>query len=168
MSTATVRHHLRILAADNRVEVLLARAKDGKGRPEKIYGLSQAVLGDNLSVLADALLNETASSVEMEVLAKCMVGQKDMSIQPLTRRLAAAIERLNAMQYAAHWEAASGGPRVIFSHCPYSAIVARHPELCSMDEAILRFMLGRNVSRETKPDAVLPGLCPFAFLLMEK
>jgi len=36
----------------------------GRGRPEKVYSLSQAALGDNLSVLADALLTEAGSTLD--------------------------------------------------------------------------------------------------------
>jgi predicted ArsR family transcriptional regulator len=70
MSAATVRHHLRVLASDGRLEFASARGRHGSGRPEKIYSLPQAALGDNLSVLSDALLTEAGSGVSMEALAK--------------------------------------------------------------------------------------------------
>jgi predicted ArsR family transcriptional regulator len=58
MSAPNVRHHLGILTSDGRLEVISVNQRGGRGRPEKIYSLSQSALGDNLSVLADALLNE--------------------------------------------------------------------------------------------------------------
>ena len=58
MSAPNVRHHLGVLVSDGRVEVNAVYQHGGRGRPEKVYSLSQAALGDNLSVLADALLAE--------------------------------------------------------------------------------------------------------------
>ncbi len=56
MSAATVRHHLRILVSDGRLEMISGREHAGRGRPEKIYSLPSAALGDNLPALSDALL----------------------------------------------------------------------------------------------------------------
>ncbi|HSK86713.1 MAG TPA: helix-turn-helix domain-containing protein, partial [Anaerolineales bacterium] len=56
LSAATVRHHLRVLVADGRLEMASVRRRDGRGRPEKVYSLPRAALGDNLSALSDALL----------------------------------------------------------------------------------------------------------------
>ena len=49
MSTAAVRHHLRVLVADGRLELASLRGRDGRGRPEKIYSLPKATLGHNLA-----------------------------------------------------------------------------------------------------------------------
>ena len=70
LSAATVRHHLRVLAADGRLEMTAVRGRDGRGRPEKIYSLPRAALGDNLSVLSDLLLTEVGTAARMDVLAK--------------------------------------------------------------------------------------------------
>src|SRR5919106_3853225 len=75
MSPATVRHHLRVLASDGRLEVVSVRGRDVKGRPEKIYSLPCATLGDNLAVLSDALLTEAGSRVQVEVLAERLAGE---------------------------------------------------------------------------------------------
>ena len=69
MSDANVRHHLRVLASDGRLIVLRTRA-EGRGRPEKVFGLSPALEGDNLAGLADAILAEAGLSIKMEMLAK--------------------------------------------------------------------------------------------------
>src|SRR5690348_12205772 len=97
MSAATVRHHLRVLATDGRLEVVSARGRDGRGRPEKIYSLPLSALGDNLAALSDALLAESKSGLNVEILAKRLVGQSDPASQPLNRRLNLAIEKLNQM-----------------------------------------------------------------------
>ena len=61
MSAANVRHHLRVLVSDGRLELVSVRERDGRGRPEKVYSLPRAALGDNLSALSDALLTEAGT-----------------------------------------------------------------------------------------------------------
>src|SRR5690349_15306204 len=119
MSPATVRHHLRVLAGDGRLELIAVRGRDGKGRPEKIYSLPRATLGDNLSALSDALLVEAGSRLQAESLARRLAGDPNFGGQPLAKRLNLTVEKLNEMNYHARWEAGSEGPRLVFSHCPY-------------------------------------------------
>src|SRR5687767_14723730 len=87
MPAANVRHHLRILASDGRLEVTSLRGREGRGRPEKVYSLPRAALGDNLSALADALLAERDSKLEMEALAKRLAGETNNVNQPIAKRL---------------------------------------------------------------------------------
>src|SRR5215208_3777319 len=86
MSPATVRHHLRVLAADGRLELISVRGRDQRGRPEKVYSLPQAALGHNLAALSDALLTETGPAVRMEALAghlaRHLAGESNLAGQP--------------------------------------------------------------------------------------
>jgi predicted ArsR family transcriptional regulator len=147
MSAATVRHHLRVLVSDGRVEMVSVRGREQRGRPEKIYSLPRAALGDNLSALSDALLMEPGLGGRMEALAgqlaQQLVGESNVTSQPLAKRLNLSVEKLNQMNYHARWEAGSEGPRIIFTHCPYAAIIERHPELCKMDESLIQEWLGQ-------------------------
>jgi predicted ArsR family transcriptional regulator len=143
MSSAAVRHHLRILAVDGRLEIVAARGRDARGRPEKIYSLPRAALGDNMAALSDALLTEAASRVPVEALADRLAGASNVEGQSLAKRLNHSVEKLNSMNYHAHWEAGLQGPRILFGNCPYAAILGKHPELCHMDQAMLR-----NLTRE--------------------
>jgi predicted ArsR family transcriptional regulator len=162
MSAATVRHHLRILAADGRLEISALRGRDRRGRPEKIYSIPRAALGHNLSVLSDALLAEARPGLKLEVLAKHLVGESDFAGQPLAKRLSLTVEKLNQMNYHAHWEAGSEGPRIIFGHCPYAAIIGRHPELCAMDHAVLRELTGQPATQIFKAGKDGSSVCVFA------
>ena len=56
---------------------------------------------------------------------------------PIARRLVFIVDKLNEFHYQARWEAGAQGPRILFAHCPYAAIIAKHPELCKMDETLL-------------------------------
>jgi predicted ArsR family transcriptional regulator len=164
MTPANARHHLSVLAADGRVEVVNQR-QVGRGRPEKVYRLGHTFVGDNLSVLVDVLLTEADGKVEMEALGKRIAGEGDSAEQPLMRRLASTIKRLNEMHYQARWEAGAGGPRVVLGHCPYAAVIENHPELCLMDAALLAKLLGGEISQTAKLETGAGGLpyCAFVF-----
>lgn len=161
MSAATVRHHLRVLVTDGRLEMAPGRGQEGRGRPEKVYSLPRAMLGDNLSALSDALLAEAGPGVRMETLAKHLVGESNFANQPLAKRLNLTIEKINQMNYHARWEAGPEGPRIIFNHCPYAAIIGKHPELCGMDEAMLREWMGLTVAQIFKAGKEGSSVCVF-------
>lgn len=161
MSAATVRHHLRVLTADGRLEMTSLRGRDRRGRPEKIYSLPRAALGHNLSALSDALLSESGSAIKMEALAWQLVGESDFAGKPLAKRLNLTVEKLNQMNYHAHWEAGLEGPRLIFGHCPYAAILGRHPELCTMDHAMLRALTGQPAVQIFKTGKEGSSVCVF-------
>ena len=162
MSAANVRHHLRVLVSDGRLELTSAREREGRGRPEKVYSLPRAALGDNLSVLADALLTEACSRVRVEALANHLVGESNFASQPIVKRLNLVVEKLNQMNYHARWEAGPEGPRIIFGHCPYAAIIEKHPELCRMDEALLKELMGQSAEQLSKIGQDKSLSCVFA------
>jgi predicted ArsR family transcriptional regulator len=165
MTSANARHHLGILASDRRVEVISER-QGGRGRPEKVYRLAGTLAGDNLSVLADALLMEANTKVEMEAIGQLIAGESGDSGQPLMHRLATTIERLNTMHYQARWEAGSEGPRIILGRCPYSAIIQKHPQLCKMDLALLSKLLGGKLEQAMKLASGAGGL-PFCIFMLK-
>jgi predicted ArsR family transcriptional regulator len=163
MSAPNVRHHLTVLCSDGRVEMVSVKPHGGRGRPEKVYSLSDAALGDNLSVLANAVLTEAGSKLKMDAVARHILDAGQFAGLPLTKRLALLLEKLNEMHYQARWEAGRAGPRVIFGRCPYSRIIDLHPELCKMDGAMLEAMLERPIAQSLKNDVRLHGACPFLF-----
>jgi predicted ArsR family transcriptional regulator len=162
MSAATIRHHLRVLVSDGRLERVSVRTRDGRGRPEKIYSLPAAALGNNLSALSEALLTEAGPGVPMEALARRLVGEANFAAQPLAKRLNLTVEQLNQMNYHARWEAGSAGPRLIFGHCPYAAIIEKHPELCRMDESMLSQWMGQPATQVLKAGKEGSSVCVFA------
>jgi predicted ArsR family transcriptional regulator len=162
MSAATVRHHLRVLSADGRLELASVRERDGRGRPDNVYSLPPVVLGDNMAALSDVLFAEAGSRLKMEALAKHLTGESNLGSQPLARRLNLTVEKLNEMNYHARWEAGSEGPRIIFSHCPYAAIIEKHPELCQMDEAMLKEWMGQPARQMFKIGKEGSSVCVFA------
>lgn len=156
MTEANARHHLAVLAKIGAIQVTGKRSQPGKGRPAKIYSLSQLTQGHNLEGLSTALLDEMLSAItrdEKEALFKRLANRLAESLTAvretanLTARLLNGVERLNDMQYEARWEAFTGGPHIIFQHCPYKNILDGHPELCLLDLALLRKLLGVNVEQ---------------------
>jgi predicted ArsR family transcriptional regulator len=119
-------------------------------------------LGDNLAKLGDAVLVEAGTLVQMASLAKHLAGDADFSGQPIARRLNSSVEKLNQMNYHARWEAGPQGPRLIFGHCPYAALIGKHPELCQMDEALLEQLMGDGVTQMFKIGKEGSSLCMFA------
>ena len=167
MTPANARHHLGILAADGRVEAISQR-QVGRGRPEKVYRQAGTLVGDNLSVLVDALLAEADGRVEMEAIGKRLAGEIKGTDQPLMRRLTSTIEDLNGMHYQARWEAGAQGPRIVLGNCPYSAVIEQHPELCKIDSALLENFMGGEVRQMAKLESGAGGVLYCAFVFTQK
>jgi predicted ArsR family transcriptional regulator len=66
------------------------------------------------------------------------------------------------MNYHARWEAGPQGPRLIFGHCPYAEIIEKHPELCRMDEALIRQLMGDSALQMFKIGTDGSVTCVFA------
>jgi predicted ArsR family transcriptional regulator len=163
ISAPNVRHHLSVLCSDGRVEFVAVKNRDGRGRPEKLYSLSQVALGDNLPALANALLGVTGPKLSVDALASRMLRADQFAELPVTKRLALLVQKLNEMNYQARWEAAAEGPRVIFGRCPYVQVIDGHSELCRMDAAMLENALGRPVIQLTRAESNSHAYCPFIF-----
>jgi predicted ArsR family transcriptional regulator len=152
LTVADVRHHLNILAAEGVAEVLGRRISKGRGRPSLLYGLVEQAQQHNLDRLASALLSEIGRKIEeldypdlLNRLAARLAKSPSNSSRASTKRMNQAIQQLNEMNYQARWEAHSEAPHIIFSHCPYAAILSDHPELCRLDVQLLVTMLGSTV-----------------------
>ncbi len=163
ISAPNVRHHLSVLGADGRVEFVAVNNRDGRGRPEKLYALPQAALGDNLSALANALLDAAGPKVRIDALANRILNPSQFSGLPVQKRLALLVEKLKEMNYQPRWEAAAEGPRVILGRCPYAKVIEGHAELCKMDAAMLENALAHPVTQLAKNESAVQGSCPFIF-----
>jgi predicted ArsR family transcriptional regulator len=157
VTPANIRHHLDILLEQGVVLVVSQRLARGRGRPARIYGLTQQFSSHNLSRLASALLHEHLadqppgqSQEAIARLAERILGEAVPASHvgggsSLSVLLLHAVQVMNEMNYQARWEAHPGAPRVIFQHCPYLAILPEHPELCQLDVRLLENMLHREV-----------------------
>jgi predicted ArsR family transcriptional regulator len=174
VTPANVRHHLSALLVTGSVEVIGLRKSGEKGRPVKVFGLSQAALGDNLAFLSDAALTGWLDSIPEEqllpvlrFLAQRLAGTERLEQANLMRRLAFTVERLNTYNYHSRWEAHVTGPRLILGHCPYAAIIEKHPELCRMDSVLIQELLGQPVEQTAKLEKSERGL-PYCVFISTK
>jgi len=149
MTAANARHHLGILAGDGRVE-MVSKRQQGRGRPQKVYRLAGTLAGDNLAALAEALLAESGNGMDMEAVGRRMAGEVPEESQALMRRLTSTVAYLNQRHYQARWEAGAEGPRIVLGHCPYGAVIEKHPELCRMDAALLAKLVSEDVNQTAK------------------
>lgn len=157
VTPANIRHHLAVLQEEGVVRVAGERAAGGRGRPILLYSLTEQLQAHNLDMLSHTLLQEFVASlpdeeraVTLERVAKRLAGQVEPPSGSLTQRLNGAIRRLNELHYQARWEARRDAPRLILGHCPYAAILSRHPELCQMDAALLECLLAAPISQTAR------------------
>jgi predicted ArsR family transcriptional regulator len=173
MSGANIRHHLSLLESNDLVEAVGMR-KEGRGRPKQIFGLSRRVLGDGLDTLSGGLLSlwlEGTSDEKQEAGLKSLASHLAGSIEPslpLMKQVMGTVARLNELHYQARWEAGSAGARILLGHCPYTAIIADHPELCRMDAFLLEVRLGASVVQTAKLQVSDKGLPYCAFQMIGK
>ena len=173
MSRANARHHLAILEQQGLVRVAGERpAETGRGRPALLYGLAESVQAHSLGELSGVLLELLEAEVAVELRpalyqkVACALKSTGLAVSgdggrvssqssggqfprpvSLTQRLAASVQNLNQLNYQARWEAHAQGPRLILGHCPYAAILKRHPEMCQIDRHLLEELSGAPVEQ---------------------
>ena len=167
MTPANARHHLATLLEQGLLQVVADRPASGKGRPAHIFAISEQSLGDNFDLLAGVLLdlltrqtdprqvenvlNELAVQLANRMAASGKeVGTTARVSENLTRRLYRTTEILNQQHYQARWEARPEAPRLVLGHCPFSAILKDHPELCKLDALMVEHFTGTSVEQIAK------------------
>ena len=110
-------------------------------------GLPSALLAEMLAESHHAEQEEFKQDEILKRLASRLLPPTPTERVNLTQRLSQAVQHLNRMSYQARWEAHAQGPRVILQHCPYAAIVEQHPEVCRMDQFLLRNLLSLPVQQ---------------------
>jgi predicted ArsR family transcriptional regulator len=140
----------------------------------KLYGASDRLLGDNMAAIADSLLGAWPSGSRSAgpnglttTLAQGLLHRLGTSASPnpISKRIAALIERLNEAHYHARWEAGAQGPRILLGHCPYYAIIRQHPVLCQMDAFALGEQLGAKATQVAKIDPAASTVTQCIFLI---
>jgi predicted ArsR family transcriptional regulator len=170
VTPANIRHHLSALISEGVVEKVGQRSTPGRGRPIQLFSMVEQASRNNLELLVKALLSERKSEGAYpdwdefyKHLAVRLLGEKQRPPRNQAQRYYQAIQQLNQMNYGARWEAHARAPHVIFSHCPYTAVIDDHPELCLMDKYILEELLGEEAIQSAKLTLTPQGtrLCIF-------
>ncbi len=174
ITPANARHHLSQLREEGLVRESGLRLPGGRGRPARVYRLNTHAGDESVSFLLAATLDfldehmeEAARAEWTDFVAARLAGERLLSPGAhITRRLAAAIDRLNALKYHARWEARAEGPGIILGECPYARIVEAHPVLCYMDAALLARLTGQPVQQVAKLEPDERGL-PYCMFLIK-
>jgi predicted ArsR family transcriptional regulator len=172
MTRANIRHHLLALEGEKVVEVIGER-REGKGRPENIYGLSSTMLEDGLDRLAGALLEslcaeQSEERVKHQLRSVARLLSRDNLVNrtdPLPMRLNKTVSFLNLRHYHARWEASARGARLVLGQCPFASIIGNHPELCRVDALLVEECIGSKVLQVQKLERAASGAKQCAFLL---
>lgn len=168
VTRADVRHHIGLLVKEGVVEATGRRGLEGRGRPMLVYSLVRELQLNNLTSLLTALCQSLPDEVREEILwrvAVYLAGDCRPFAGNLTRSLVQGVMRLNEMYYQARWEARSDAPRMIFSHCPYTAILADCNCLCHMDTILLKVLTGHSVELVECIDVIEDNTAHCVFLI---
>lgn len=156
VTPVTVRHHLLALMGDGLVRREPVRS--GVGRPQHRYLLTEAGLRqfpNRYHVLAAHLLTSIKSletPLDIERLLETIVSQTlplpdDLAALPPPERLHALVASFNAQQISAVVNTNDDGQAELRLSCPYAYIAKHHPELCRVDEKVLRGKLSLPMQR---------------------
>jgi predicted ArsR family transcriptional regulator len=174
LTQANIRHHLNVLEKDGYIEVIGQTKETRRGRPTHIYMLSKAAQDNTLDELASALLKEirderTASQRhrKLRTIARSMAGLHPIPNKSITIQLSRAVQRLNDLNYNAHWEAHASAPQVFLGHCPFAQIINQHPEICQLDSEILRHLTGTEFIQVEKISRSQQGPMHCRFVLKQ-
>jgi len=154
VTAANIRHHLGLLIESGLVQEVGKEPVRGRGRPTKLYSLTENALKHNLDGLASALLNtlskdKSDTNDTLSQTAIHLLGEPPTSLNAHIQ-LNWAVEKLNQLKYQASWEASPNGPRIILRNCPYALILSEHPELCDLDAALLTKLLNQPFEQSAK------------------
>jgi predicted ArsR family transcriptional regulator len=159
ITAVTVRHHLEILRGDGLVAAPAVRRRSAPGRPQYVYtlterasdyfpnnyqGLASGLLEQMKTQLPPAQMNQILDGVAVQMVDSAMVPDGPMEV-----RLDHAVAFLNNNGYTASWTLGEGGHVLSITNCPYEQVSGCNPELCKMDERLVRGLLGARSQRLT-------------------
>jgi predicted ArsR family transcriptional regulator len=159
LSPFSVRHHLSTLQAEGLVKS--AEVRRGVGRPHLAYALTEAAherFPARYMRLSDRLLDELKASLPPQAIedmftrmAEGMVADYAARLEgkPLEEKLGLLIEMLGAEGFMARWNRTGETISLTEYSCPYLAIGQRHPEVCAIDQTVIRHVLDASVEKTT-------------------
>ena len=158
ITAVTVRHHLEILRGDGLVAAPTVRRRSAPGRPQYVYSLTPQAADyfpNNYQGLASGLLAQIKDQLPpaqvnkiLDGLASSMAGDAMIPDAPLDVRLDHVVTYLNSNGYAASWHQTESGEHILsVSNCPYEQVSCSNPELCKMDEHLIRNLIGSPAQR---------------------
>ena len=175
VTPSNIRHHLSVLIEQGSIKVAGYKTNQKRGRPAVIYTLAQSILKDNLGHLSEVLLQKLLDGLSPEAqddtlrwLAQRLFAGLPIANHNPTQRLYSAIQVLNRMNYHAQWEAHADTPRIMFGHCPYTAILDTHPEMCQVDAYLVEHLIGNPANLTAKRTLTPDGHRQCVFRITKK
>jgi predicted ArsR family transcriptional regulator len=159
ISAVSVRHHLSTLLAEGLIRSQEVRR--GVGRPHLSYTLTEAAqerFPAKYLRLSGRLLDELKASLPPQALeemftrmAEGMVADYQGRLQgrSLEEKMDLLMELLGTEGFMAHWNRTGETISLTEYNCPYLAIGQRHPEVCAIDETVIRQVLNADVQKTT-------------------
>ena len=174
LKAVTIRHHLNSLQADGLVN--LEERRQSVGRPYHVYFLTEKahqLFPHRYHTLVERILDQIKRTLSPEVvqtvmddltnnLANQLRGEFE-DLSPDERR-GHLLEVLGREGFLARWQDNDDGLQLIEYHCPYHLVGQRHPEICQIDEAVIRAVMDQEVEKES---CVLTGDVVCTFTLLE-
>jgi predicted ArsR family transcriptional regulator len=162
MAQVSVRHHLDILVGEDLVELIGVRRHNGAGRPSQVYALTPnaaKLFPQRHEALANSILAELKASLpgaevrgilQRVAIRNAQEAPLPEADQPLEERLERVAEFLSERGYNARWETENGHYALHACNCPYAGVADHHPELCTMDGAMIQELLPGSVRAHTR------------------
>lgn len=159
LAPVSVRHHIDLLIGDGLVSTPRVRRAPGAGRPQQVYALTpeadayfpnqyQQLAGDSLEALKQILtpeqLQETLRHLARHAATQMPAPREGQDHEDA---LAAVSAFLDERGYMAEVETGPDALVLHTCHCPYSGLVARHPELCLLDLLFIGALTGEAPER---------------------
>ncbi len=157
INAISVRHHLSILQADNLIHA--EEERHGVGRPRLVYSLSEKgmeqfptsylkltnhLLEQMRSILPDAVMNKIFDKVATAITAGYQDKVKDLSMEERLNLIKRVLEEEG---FIIEWEKNRDKYEINEISCPYHHIGRNHPEICSIDLAVISKLLEIPVNR---------------------
>ncbi len=164
ISAVSIRHHLSALQAENLVQSVEVRR--GVGRPHLAYSLTDAAqerFPAKYLQFSERLLDELKASLPANALetmfarmAETMAAELTTRVAglPLEQKMEVLVQSLGAEGFMASWNRVGETIMLTEYNCPYIRIGQRHPEICTIDQTMIRQVLAAEVE---KTNCVLTG-----------
>lgn len=159
VKSMTARHHLSALQADGLASV--EEVRQPVGRPHNVYSLTEAgqsLFPQKYHLLVERMieqLKDTLPTQDVEMflqqMAESVAGKLHADIYqlPIEEQLVHLVELLGDEGFHAQWERIGDTIRVTEYHCPYYFVGQSHPEVCTIDETIIRIAMGTDVVKSS-------------------
>jgi predicted ArsR family transcriptional regulator len=177
VSPITVRHHLGNLQSEGLIAIAVERKH--VGRPKHVYTLTEAAqryFPNQYHVLADRLLDtlkemlpaDQVAGIIDTVAAGVVVQYGNL---PGTKANGSLEDRLNWLVavlgqegFMAEIKRIDGNIVLTETNCPYIYVGQRHPEVCHIDQSLIKQVMGADVEQTS---CVLKGDAACVFCVKE-